>query len=90
MDFVQLIQQSEESTLANIRPILPDGGQGRQGIATHGNVVKADNADLSGNGKSLTLALLHNPPGKDIVAAYDGAAAAVQKPLQMQPDGDYP
>ena len=56
------------------------------GVLAEGKIVKADDTDLSGNGKALTLALLHNPPCQYIVAAYDGAAAAVQKPVQMHPD----
>ena len=64
MHIVQLVQHSIETTLANVDPVLTDGGQCRESKAAHGNIVKADNADILGNPITHLSAVDHNAVGQ--------------------------
>ena len=83
MHIVQLVEHSIEGTLANIDPILTDGGQGRERVAAHGDVVKTHDADIVRNPQTHFFQMHHHTVGQQIVAADDGGAAGIQNPGQV-------
>ena len=46
MYIVKLIEKRKKGALANMRSVLPYGGQRRQRILAQGNVVEADDTEV--------------------------------------------
>lgn len=78
-----LAGQGVEGAFAQLCPVLADRGQRRHGVLAQGQVVKADDAQLSRNGDIQLGAVDQQHMRQNVVGADNRRAAPVQKPGQM-------
>ena len=73
-NLIEQIGQGKKCAFAQVQSVLPDGCQRRNGVTAHGDIVKAQDADILRNTKAKFAAVVHDAVGQHIVTANNGGA----------------
>ena len=82
-DPVQQAVQGIIAALADLQPVLPDGGQGRRSMGAERQVVKPHDAQLAGHINAQLVTADQDGMGQQVGTAQDGRHPQIQKPGQM-------